>query len=373
MNRGPGAGAPGRVAEHEATAPRLAILAEGQFAPATAKTAIGILRYAPFAVVAVVDSTRAGKDAADCVGVGRGVPIVASVEQAAALGARALVIGTAAAGGRIPDSYRPALARALGSGLAVWNGLHERVLADPALAQAARRGGGSVRELREPPQDLPIGGHRRPREGATVVLTVGTDAAVGKMTAALEIDRALERGGARTAFVATGQTGIAIAGDGIAVDAVVADFIAGAAEIMVCDAAERADWVIVEGQGSLTHPGFSGVTLGLLHGSAPQLMVLCHDVSRRSVKGYDEGLPLRSLREYVRIYEDAATWRRPPGYPPSRVVAVAINTATLGEELARSAIRAAATETGLAAADPIREGAARADRVVRALREAVPA
>src|SRR2546425_9140779 len=105
MNRGPGA--PGRVAEHEATAPRLAILAEGQFAPATAKTAIGILRYAPFPVVAVVDSTRAGKDAADCVGVGRGVPIVASVEQAAALGARALVIGTAAAGGRIPDSYRP--------------------------------------------------------------------------------------------------------------------------------------------------------------------------------------------------------------------------------------------------------------------------
>src|SRR5207247_1372359 len=241
MNRGPGAGAPGRVAEHEATAPRLAILAEGQFAPATAKAAIGSLRYAPFPVVAVVDSTRAGKDAADCVGVGRGVPIVASVEEAAALGARALVIGTAAAGGRIPDSYRPALAWALASGLEVWNGLHERVLADPALADAARRGGGSVRELREPPIDLPIGGHRRPREGATVVLTVGTDAAVGKMTAALEIDRALERGGARTAFVATGQTGIAIAGDGIAVDAVVADFIAGAAERMVCDAAELRD------------------------------------------------------------------------------------------------------------------------------------
>jgi len=352
---------------------KVAILAEGQFAPATAKTAIGVLRYAPFEIVAVVDSTSAGSDAADCVGVGRGVPVVAAVEDALARGATALLIGTAAAGGRIPDAYRPALAIALERGMAVWNGLHERVLADPKLAAAAKRGGARVRELREPPADLPIGGHRSPRAGARVVLTVGSDAAVGKMTASLEIAAALRRAGERTEFVATGQTGIAIAGGGIAVDAVVADFIAGAAEIMVCDAAERADWVIVEGQGSLTHPGFSGVTLGLLHGSAPQLMVLCHDASRRSVKGYDEGLPLRSLREYVRIYEDAATWRRPPGHPPSRVVAVALNTATLGEELARTAIRAAATETGLAAADLLREGAAGADRIVRALREAVPA
>src|SRR2546427_5783849 len=218
---------------------KVAILAEGQFAPATAKTAIGILRYAPFPVVAVGDSTRAGKDAADCVGVGRGVPIVASVEQAAALGARALVIGTAAAGGRIPDSYRPALVRALGSGFAVWNGLHERVLADPALAEAARRGGGSVRELREPPKDLPIGGHRRPREGVTVVLTVGTDAAVGKMTASLEIVRALERAGERAAFVATGQTGIAIGGNGSALDAGVAHLLARAAGRVGWDAAGR--------------------------------------------------------------------------------------------------------------------------------------
>src|SRR5438552_572245 len=264
MNRGPGggaqgAGAPGRVAEHEATAPRLAILAEGQFAPATAKTAIGILRYAPFPVVAVVDSTRAGKDAADCVGVGRGVPIVASA-------------------------------------------------------------------------------------------------------------------GERAAFVATGQTGIAIAGDGIAVDAVVADFIAGAAERMVCDAAERADWVIVEGQGSLTHPGFSGVTLGLLHGSAPHLMVLCHDATRMTVKGFErEGLPLRDLRECVRIYEEAASWRRPPGHPHARVVAIAVNTSGMGEERARAELGDAAYATKLPAADPIREGAAGADRLAQALRAAVPA
>ena len=351
---------------------KVAILAEGQFAPATAKTAIGVLRYAPFEVVAVVDSTRVGKDAADCVGVGRGIPVVASVDEAIARGATVLLIGTAAAGGRIPDGYRPSLARALERGVEVWNGLHERVLADPVLAVAAERGRAKVRELREPPPDLPIGGHRARREGARVVLTVGSDAAVGKMTASLEIVAALRRAGERVEFVATGQTGIAIAGEGIAVDAVVADFIAGAAELMACDAAERAEWVVVEGQGSLTHPGFSGVTLGLLHGTAPDVMVLCHEAMRHSVKGYDDRQPLRTLREYVRIYEDAASWRRPPGYPPARIVAVAINTANVSEELARAVIESAQAETGLPAADPIREGPAGADRIARALRDGVP-
>ncbi len=340
----------------------------------TAKTAIGVLRYARYQIVAVIDSARAGTDAADHVGVGRGVPVVASVDEAIARGADVLLIGTAAAGGKIPNEYRPLLARALERGLCVWNGLHERVLGDPVLADAARRGSAAVRELREPPKDLPIGGHRRPREGTTVVLTVGSDAAVGKMTAALEIVAALERAGERAAFVATGQTGIAIAGEGIAVDAVVADFIAGAAERMVCEAAERADWVIVEGQGSLTHPGFSGVTLGLLHGAAPDLMVLCHDPMRMTMKGYeDTGLPLRPLRELIRLYEDAAAWRRPPGYPAARVAAVAVNTGNDVSEdptFALSSIRSAAIHTKLPAADPIREGTAGADRLARALIDA---
>jgi uncharacterized NAD-dependent epimerase/dehydratase family protein len=353
---------------------KVAILAEGQFAPATAKTAIGVLRYAPFEVVAVVDSTRAGKDAAECVGVGAGVPVVSSVDEARARGATVLLIGTAAAGGRIPDGYRAALVRAMERGIEVWNGLHERVLADPLLAAAAKRGSAKVRELREPPGDLPIGGHRSRREGARVILTVGSDAAVGKMTASLEIVSALRRAGQRAEFIATGQTGIAIAGGGIAVDAVVADFIAGAAELMVCEAAERADWVIVEGQGSLTHPGFSGVTLGLLHGTAPDLMVLCHNPTRMSIKGFErEGLPIRNLKECIRIYEEAASWRHPPGYPQARVVAVALNTADADEEFARALIQSAALETGLPTADPIREGAAGADRIANALREGVPA
>lgn len=354
--------------------PHVAILAEGLFTRTTAKTAIGVLRYARYQIVAVVDSTRAGTDAADHVGVGRGVPVVATVEDAAARGADVLLIGTATAGGRIPEEYRPLLLRALERGMAVWNGLHERVLSDVRLAEAAKRGNASVRELREPPNGLAIGGHRRPREGATVVLTVGSDAAVGKMTASLEIVAALSRMGEKAAFVATGQTGIAIAGEGIAVDAVVADFIAGAAEQLVCAAAEDADWVIVEGQGSLTHPGFSGVTLGLLHGSGPDLMVLCHEAMRVTTKGYDVGgLPLRRLDELVRIYEDAAAWRRPPGYPAARVVAVAVNTANIANDdpsVALSWIQSAAMESKLPAADPIREGTAGADRLARALVDA---
>ncbi len=341
---------------------KVAILAEGHFSRTTAKTAIGALRYAPYPIVAVVDSTRAGQDAAAIVGVGAGVPIVATIAEAIARGADVLLVGTAAPGGRIPAPYRPLLAEALARGMTVWNGLHERVLPSPDPR---------VRELREPPPDLEVGGHRARRLSARVVLTVGTDAAVGKMTASLEIVRSLERAGQRAEFVATGQTGIAIAGRGISIDAVIADFIAGAAERMVCDAADRADWVIVEGQGSLTHPGFSGVTLGLLHGSAPDLMVLCHDASRRIMKGFEvEGLPLRTLAECARVYEDAAAWRHPHDRPPARVVAVALNTVALPEADARAAIAAAARETGLPAADPVREGEAGADRLARALRSA---
>ncbi len=354
--------------------PKVAILAEGQFAPRTAKTAIGVLRYASYPVVAVVDSTRAGTDSSAHVGVGKGVPVVATVDEAIGRGADVLLIGTAAAGGRIAAEFRPHLARALERGIAVWNGLHERVLSDPVLAAAARRGNATVRELREPPADLPIGGHRVPRAGTHVVLTVGTDAAVGKMTVALELVAALERAGRRAAFVATGQTGIAIAGEGISVDAVVADFVAGAAERMVCDAAERASWVIVEGQGSLAHPGFSGVTLGLLHGAGPDLMVLCHDAARHVTKGFEiEGLPLRTLDECVRMYEDAASWRRPPGYSRSRVAAVAVNTSAYSDEAARAVILDAAARTKLPTADPIREGRDGADRLARALVEAAEA
>ena len=341
--------------------PAVAILAEGLFTPRTAKTAIGALRYAPYRIVAVIDSTRAGTDAAAQVGAGAGVPVVATIAEARDRGATVLLIGTAAAGGRIPASYRPIIRAWLATGGEVWNGLHERVGADPELATAAT---GRVRELREPPPDLAVGGHRTRRAGTTVVLTVGSDAAVGKMTASLELVAALQRAGRRTAFVATGQTGIAIAGDGISVDAVVADFIAGAAERLVCDAAESAEWVVVEWQGSLAHPGFSGVTLGLLHGSAPDLLVLCTDASRTGLKDHP-GIALRPLPELVAMYEGAARWTRPETVVP--VVALALNTSALADADARAAVAAAAAATGLPACDPVRDGPAAVDRIARVL------
>lgn len=342
--------------------PAVAILAEGLFAPRTAKTAIGALRYAPYRVVAVIDSTRAGTDAAAQVGAGVGVPVVATIAEARDRGATVLLIGTAAPGGRIPASYRPILREWLAAGGEVWNGLHERIAAEPGLAAASTAG--RVRELREPPADLAVGGHRTRRTGTTVVLSVGSDAAVGKMTTALEIVAALRRAGRRTAFVATGQTGIAIAGAGISVDAVVADFIAGAAERLVCDAAADADWIVVEGQGSLAHPGFSGVTLGLLHGSAPDLLVLCTDASRTGLKDHP-GIAVRPLPELVAMYEGAARWTRPEVVVP--VVAVALNTSALSEADARAAVSVAAAATGLPACDPVRDGPAAVDRLAQAL------
>jgi uncharacterized NAD-dependent epimerase/dehydratase family protein len=342
--------------------PSVAILAEGLFGSRTAKTAIGALRYAPYPIVAVIDSTQAGADAASVVGAGSGVPIVATAAEARARGATVLLLGTASAGGRIPAGYRPILREWLSAGGEVWSGLHERVAADPALAAAAASG--RVRELREPPADLPVGGHRTRRPGTTVVLTVGSDAAVGKMTASLELVAALRRASRRAAFVATGQTGIAIAGAGISVDAVVADFIAGAAERLVCDAAADADWIVVEGQGSLAHPGFSGVTLGLLHGSAPDLLVLCTDASRTGLKDHP-GTPIRPLPELVAMYEGAARWTRPDASVP--VVAVALNTSALGASAAGAAVIAAETATGLPCCDPVRDGPAAVDRIAAAL------
>ncbi len=345
--------------------PRVAILAEGLFAPATAKTAIGVIRYAPYPVVAVLDSCCAGQDAEAAVGVGRGIPIVATVAEVAAAGAEVLLIGTASPGGRVPAQYRAPLGEALRRGLEVWNGLHERITADPELARAAEDGGGRVWELRAPPSDLGVGGHRARRPGSRVVLTVGSDAAVGKMTASLELHAAFARAGVRSAFVATGQTGIAISGAGICVDAVVADFIAGAAERLACDAANGADWVVLEGQGALTHPGFSGVTLGLLHGSAPDVLLLCHDAARGAIKGHP-GLPLRALPDLVALHEDAALWSRPQGSPRVPVAAVALNTSALEPGEARAAVARAEVSAGLPAADPVRD-AAGADRLAAAV------
>ena len=334
---------------------RIAILAEGQFVPFEAKTAIGLLRYRPEDVVAVIDSRRAGATTHECVGTGGEIPVVAGVAAAQALGANTLVIGIAPAGGRLPLEWRPILEAALDQGWRIVSGMHTFLGDDPELGARAAAHGGALEDVRRPPRDIRIGLKRAAQLDALVVLTVGTDCNVGKMTASLEVQRALRARGARASFVATGQTGIMIAGRGVAMDAVPADFLAGAIESHVLEAAVDHDIVIVEGQGSLHHPAYSGVSLGLLHGCCPSALILCHHLGRERMRiGSDteaDGPPLPTLEAAAESARAAAAWVH-----PARLAAVALNTWGSSEPQAREACAAAQRSLQVPVSDPIRFG-----------------
>ena len=233
--------------------------------------------------------------------------------------------------------------------------MHEFLSDDPELVELAARHGVELRDLRRPPDDLDVPTGANLKVPAKIVLTVGSDCAIGKMTVSLELERAARARGIEARFVPTGQTGIAIAGWGISVDAVVADFLAGAAERLVVEGYERGgELLLVEGQGAVTHPAYSGVTLGLIHGSAPHLFVLCHMAGETEVEGYP-GHPLLSLPELVDLHERISLPAR-----KATVAAVALNTRLLDDDgAARAAIAAAEAETGLVADDPVRFGAER--------------
>lgn len=334
---------------------RLALLAEGRFTPLDAKTAVGVLRYRPDEVVAVIDSTRAGRTCAECVGVGGERPVVATLDDAAALGADSLLLGIAPQGGGLPAEWRATVTAALVRGWDVLAGLHQFLADDRELAALAAAHGATLIDARRAPARRPIAAARAADAPALVVLTVGSDCNVGKMTTALEARDALRARGVRAAFVATGQTGIFIADHGIAIDAAPSDFVAGLVEEMVLEAARDHDVVLVEGQGALRHPAFSGVTLGLLHGAAPHALVLCQEAGRTQLRTPDResGRPVGSLAQLIGDYEGAAAW-----VAPATVVAVSLNTLALGDGAARAAVEAAARETGLPATDPVRFGAA---------------
>jgi uncharacterized NAD-dependent epimerase/dehydratase family protein len=257
-------------------------------------------------------------------------------------------------GGRFPPAWRALLRQCLEAGLDVESGLHEFLGDDAELSELARSHGVELRDLRRPPEDLNVPTGANLEVDATIVLTVGSDCAIGKKTVAVELDREARARGLASMFCPTGQTGIAIAGWGIAVDAVVADFLAGAAERIVVEGAERGGKLLfVEGQGSLVHPLYSGVTLGLLHGAAPHALVLCHQAGATEIEGCP-GHPIPPLAELVELHERASLPAR-----RCRVVAVALNTVHLDEDAAGRAIDDAAAETGLPTGDPVRFGAAR--------------
>lgn len=327
---------------------RYLILAEGRSGdPHHGKTARGVVRYAPEKVVAILDSQRAGETF-------EGFPIVGSVNDALCFNPTTALVGVATQGGRFPPAWRELLKCCVAEGLDIENGLHEFVSDDPELVELARRHGAELRDLRKPPPDLNVPTGENLTVPARIVLTVGSDCAIGKMTVSLELDIEARRRGLASVFVPTGQTGIAIAGWGIAVDAVVADFIAGAAERLVLEGVERGGELLwVEGQGALSHPQYSGVTLGLYHGSAPHTLVLCHRAGQQFVND-DPKFPFPPLSELVQLHERAALIAR-----PAPVAAIVLNTRDLDEAAARAAIEAAEAETGLPADDPVRFGAAK--------------
>ena len=336
---------------------RIAILAEGNFTWRSAKTAVGVLRYSPDTVVAVVDSSHAGQDAAEALGdptsgPGQGVPVVADLAAALAYQPDTLLIGIAPAGGRLPEAWHAQVLQGIEAGLDVISGLHHFLGDDPRLAAAARARGVTIWDVRRPPEELAqrIGEALTHRAGSRTVSFCGSDCAVGKMTAAIELDREAQRRGLSSVFAATGQTGMMIAGSGIPADRFIADFLPGAVEGMVVPLAEQYDWVFVEGQGSLLHPAYSAVTLGLLHGAAPDLLVLCHRAGHTHIDGYDVAIP--PLTQVRQMYETAAAWLK-----PAPVVALALNTSALPEESALAAVEDAARETGLPTSDPVRFGA----------------
>ena len=265
---------------------------------------------------------------------------------AVVVGARSLVIGVTPVGGRIPAHWGPALVAAAASGLDIVSGLHTALESVPGLARAANDAGVRLVDVRRPPADLPRATGKR-RSGKRAAM-VGTDCALGKKYTALALARAMRAQGVDADFRATGQTGIMIAGAGIAVDAVVADFIAGAAEC-ISPAAADGHWDLIEGQGSLFHPAYAGVTLGLLHGSQPDALVLCHDPLRTHILSWPD-YPLPSLKEAERLYLQMARMTN----PQARLAAVSLNTAALDEAAAQEALARAERELGVPAFDPLR-------------------
>ncbi|NRA46034.1 MAG: DUF1611 domain-containing protein [Oligoflexales bacterium] len=267
-----------------------------------------------------------------------------SIQRARSMGAASLVIGCTAPGGSIHPSWHPILLDALKEGLHLINGLHEQLASIPILASEAAKTNKQIIDLRQTSTPLPIGKGLK-RQGKRL-LTVGTDCSIGKMYTSLCLYHALKEAGVKSSFRATGQTGMMIAGSGVAIDAVIADFIAGAAE-QLSPGNEPEHWDIIEGQGSIMHPSFSGVSLGLLHGSQPDAIVLCHEPTRTHMRGLSH-YPMPSLQECLDLSLSLARITN----PEASCLGISVNTSRLNPESRKEVLQQIADETGLLAVDP---------------------
>jgi uncharacterized NAD-dependent epimerase/dehydratase family protein len=328
---------------------RMAVLAEGNLGVLTSKTAACMVRYRPQHVVCIIDSTKSGQTVGSVLGFGGDIPVAGSLREALRLGPDTLLLGIAPRGGALPEAWRRIILEAIDNGLNIISGLHTMLGEDAEIGSAAASRHVTIWDVRKPDLSAEVSRGLLRHKTGRVLHTVGSDCRTGKMTVAYELAACLNRRGRKAEFVPTGQTGILLAGWGAAVDRVPGDFMAGVTEDLTLKGLERAPLAIVEGQGSLIHPGYSGVALALLHGCCPDGLILCHEPGRKELRGYGTRIP--ALPDLIGIYEQAAAL-----VFPSKVAAIALNTYDMSELAAREAVRAAQAETGLYAGDVLRWG-----------------
>ena len=326
--------------------PRYAVLVEGLFDHLYAKTGNSMLRYKQDEVVCCIDSMNAGKTTSEVVGVGGHTPIVNNLDEALKLNPDTLLIGVVTEGGYLPDIMRGGVIAAIENGLNIVCGLHHFLADDEEFSQLAKKYKVDLVDLRKPPDSLPFTKGSWKNRKTPVLLTVGTDCDSGKMTSAWEVNHELNNKGIRSKFVGTGQTGILLSGSGVAVDAIISDFIAGTVEAEIDRINNDCDIIIVEGQGSITHMAYSGVTLGLLHGTMPDFLLMCHEPSRKEDVFNHPIYPLsETLDLYIQLVEV---------FKPCRCAGISLITHSEEEAPARNTIQTIKKETRLPTEDIIR-------------------
>lgn len=331
---------------------RVAILLHEGIRDSNGKTGLTFLRYGLASVVAVIDQQCVGESLSQLTGISCNAPIVDSVASALAYQPDVLVIGIAPSGGALPEAWRQEVKQGVEAGLSVVNGLHTPMASDPEL-QPFLRAEQTIWDIRQEPTGLSVGSGKARSLNCRRILTVGTDMSVGKMSASLELHRAAQHRGIRSKFLATGQAGIMISGEGIPLDAIRVDFAAGAVEQMVMRSGNDYELLIVEGQGSLLHPG-STATLPLIRGTVPTGLVLVHRAGQTHIHKHPH-VPIPPLVEVIQLYEMVA--QAGGAFAPVGVVAIALNTGHLDTQTAQQAIEQIKAETGLPCTDTVRFGA----------------